>query len=68
MSILSRFIDSLIQTPGEFADVAAQGPAEAILVLMGAILVGAPLIFFVVLVLGAAVELVMPESFGAEHP
>lgn len=68
MSTLSDLIDSIATAPGEFADVATQGPIEALLVLFGAIFVGAPVIFFGVLVLGAAVDLVTPESFGAEHP
>ena len=68
MSILSRLVDSMMEAPGEFVDVATQGPIEGLLVLFGAIFVGAPLVFFGVLVLGAAVDLVTPESFGAEHP
>jgi hypothetical protein len=68
MSVLSELIQSIIDMPGEFADVALQGPVEAILVLSGAILVGLPLLLFTYLVLGAAVELVLPESFGASYP
>lgn len=68
MSTLSRLVDSIIAMPGEFADVAMQGPIEGLLVLMGAILVGAPTLFFGALVAGAFVDLVTPESFGAEHP
>lgn len=68
MSVLSELIQSIIDMPGEFADVALQGPVEAILVLSGAILVGLPLALFTYLVLGAAVDLVLPESFGASYP
>lgn len=68
MSVLSRLVQSIVDMPGEFAEVAGQGPIEALLVLMGAILVGLPVAFFGVLVLGALVDLVTPESFGAEHP
>lgn len=68
MSIHTRLIDSIIDMPGEFADVATQGPIEGFLVLMGALLVGVSTTYFGVLVFGALVELVTPESFGAEHP
>lgn len=68
MSTLSELVDSIIQMPAEFADVALQGPIEATLVLIGALLVGLPTAFFGYLVAGAAVDTVLPESFGAEHP
>ncbi|MFW6434760.1 MAG: hypothetical protein ACOCY1_00110 [Halovenus sp.] len=68
MSVLSELVQSVIDMPGEFADVALQGPVEAILVLSGAILVGLPLLLFTYLLVGAAVELVLPESFGASYP
>lgn len=68
MSVVSRLVQSIVDMPGEFAEVAGQGPIEALLVLMGAILVGLPVAFFGVLVLGAIADLVTPESFGAEHP
>jgi hypothetical protein len=68
MSVLSELIQSIIDMPGEFADVALQGPVEAILVLSGAILVGLPLALFTYLLVGAAAELVLPESFGASYP
>jgi hypothetical protein len=68
MSVLSRLVESIVDMPGEFAEVATQGPIEGLLVLSGAILVGAPLVFFSLLVLGALVDLVTPESFGATHP
>jgi len=68
MSLVSEFVRSLVDTPGEFADVAAQGPIEAFLVLMGAVLVGAPLILFGLLVGGAAADLVIPDSVRESHP
>ena len=68
MSLLSDLIQSIIDMPGEFADIALQGPVEALLVLTGAVLVGAPLALFTYLLVGAAVELVLPESFGASYP
>ena len=68
MGTFSKLLDSLLATPGEFIDVATAGPAEAILVLFGALFIAPPLIFFAILVLGAVVDLVTPESFGATHP
>lgn len=68
MSTLSRLVDSIIDMPGEFADVATQGPIEGLLVLIGGLLVVVPSAFFGILVLGALIDLVTPESFGATHP
>jgi hypothetical protein len=68
MSLPSRLIDSIIDMPGEFAEVAAQGPAEGLLVLFGAIFVIAPTAYFGYLVTGALLSPLLPESFGAEHP
>lgn len=68
MSIASQFVDSAIEMPGRFAEVAAQGPVEGLLVLFGALFVGAPLAYFGYLSTGAILSPFLPESFGAEHP
>jgi len=68
MSFPSRLIESIVDMPGEFADVAAQGPIEGLLVLIGAILVIAPTAYFGYLSTGAILSVFLPESFGAEHP
>jgi len=68
MSILSDLAESIIDAPGEFIDVASQGPIETVLVVMGALLVALPLAFFGLLVLGAAIELVIPDSVRETHP
>lgn len=68
MSLLTDLIESILEAPGEFIDVALQGPVEGFLVLMGALLVGGPLIFSTFLLLGVVVDLITPESFGATHP
>lgn len=68
MSIPSRFIESLIEMPAKFAEVATQGPIEGLLVLFGALFVGAPLLYFGYLSTGALLSPLLPESFGAEHP
>lgn len=69
MSLVSDIVDALVHAPRtEFTDIAAQGPVEAFLVAMGAVLVGAPLAVFGLLVAGAAVELVFPETIEERHP
>ena len=68
MGVISDLIQSIIDTPSEFADVAAQGPIEAFLVLMGATLVLVPLGFFGLLVFGVVVEFVTPDSSAVRHP
>jgi hypothetical protein len=68
MSVLSDLIQSIVDMPGEFADVAAQGPIEAILVLTGALLVVVPSLVFGYLVLGAAVDLVTPDRSEFSYP
>lgn len=68
MSVLSDLIQSIIDMPGEFADVAAQGPIEGTLVLIGALLVVVPSIIFGYLVLGAAADLVVPDSSSRSYP
>lgn len=68
MSLPSRLLESIVDMPGEFADVAAQGPIEGLLVLFGALFVIAPTAYFGYLSTGAVLSLLIPESFGAEHP
>jgi len=68
MGFLSDLTQSVIDMPGEFADVAAQGPIEAVLVLTGALLVLVPSAVFGYLVLGAVVDLMLPDSSQTSHP
>lgn len=68
MSLLTDLVQSIIDMPGEFAGVMAQGPVEALLVVMGAVLVTVPAAFFAVLVAGAAIEFVVPDSVRETHP
>lgn len=67
MSIVSRFVRSLLELPGMFVDVAAQGPIEALLVLMGALLVGVASIVFGLLAVAAAVQFLTPSSSPVSH-
>jgi hypothetical protein len=68
MSLHTDLIDSIIEMPGEFADVATQGPVEGILVLFGVLFIAPSVLYFGYLVAGAVVDLVIPESFGETHP
>jgi hypothetical protein len=66
--VATEFVDSLVEMPGQFADVAAHDPISAVLVAMGAVLVTAPLGLFGVLTLGAVVEFIVPDSTESSHP
>jgi len=68
MSVISELIDSVLKMPGEFADVALQGPVTLLLVVMGAILVGIPSAALGYLALGVTVDLLLPESIDISHP
>lgn len=61
MSVLARLVGSILELPGLFVDVAAQGPLEAILVLFGALFVGVAAGVFGLLALGAVVEFLTPS-------
>ncbi|SDJ22992.1 hypothetical protein SAMN05216226_101231 [Halovenus aranensis] len=68
MSALSKIIDSIVDMPGEFADVAAQGPAEGLLLAFGALFVVLPSVALGYLVLGAGLDLVTPSGTEIRHP
>ena len=73
MSLLSDLIHSIVDMPGEFAEVATQGSTvdtlvATSLVLVGALLVVVPSIIFGYLVLGAAADLVVPDSSSRSYP
>lgn len=68
MNLLTELVEDTLEVPGKFADVAAQGPIEAILVAFGALFVLGASAVFGVLTLGAVVDLLTPESMEATHP
>jgi hypothetical protein len=68
MSVISELIDSIIAMPGEFADVATQGPVEGLLVLIGALFVIVPSVALGYLTLGVVVDLLLPDSSEISHP
>lgn len=68
MTAVSQLIESIMDVPGEFLEVAMQGPIEALLVLIGAVFVILPSALLAYLALGAAVDLVKPGQTGTRHP
>jgi len=68
MSTLVRLAGSVVDMVGEFAGIAAQGPVEGFLLLVGAILVFLPSALFGYLALGAVVDLLRPGSARETHP
>lgn len=68
MTAVSQLIESIMDAPGEFLEVATQGPVEALLVLIGAVFVILPSALLAYLVLGAGIDLVKPGQKGAKHP
>jgi hypothetical protein len=66
--VLAELIDGIFELPGLFADIATHDPISAILILVGAIVLAASFGFFGILVLGAVVEFLTPDSVTARHP
>ncbi|MEF8887987.1 MAG: hypothetical protein V5A30_09285 [Haloarculaceae archaeon] len=58
MSLLTDFVQSLLDMPGEFAAVATHDPLSALLVAFGGLFVLVSVGYFGVLTLGAAANLV----------
>lgn len=68
MSIIVELVESIVDMPGAFWEVITQGPVEAVLVLIGALLIGLPSAFLAYLALGAGIDLVKPGQTGTRHP
>jgi len=68
MSPVSELIQSIIDAPEYFADVALQGPIEGVLLLFGAVFVAVPSLVLAYLVAGAGVSLVRGGPKGTTHP
>jgi hypothetical protein len=63
-------IESIVQLPGRFAEIAAQSPEQAILILIGALLTAAASVVFGVLSVGglaAAATRVLPTGTPPEE-
>lgn len=59
---IRQLLESVVRLPGEFAAVALHDPLSALLLAVGAILVGLSVGYFGLLVLGAVAELFSPTS------
>lgn len=68
MSAVSQFVESIVEMPGAFADVAMQGPFEALLLAFGVLFVVFPSAVLAYLTLGAGLALVNPGRTGTRHP
>lgn len=68
MSLATEFVESVIKMPGKFVEVAAQGPIEALLVLLGAVFVTVPSLVFGYLALGAGIDFIKPDRTETRHP
>ena len=66
-SFLSDLLNSIVDMPGKFVDVATHDPISAILVAFGALFVGGAVLAGAYLGLGAVVDLVRPSRPGAVH-
>lgn len=63
------FIDSIIQLPGEFVNVAAQSPEQAVLLAIGALITGFSAVAFGLLATGGIVDaLVSGLPSGGQPP
>ena len=67
-SLLTELVQSIIDMPGQFIEIALFDPLSAILILIGALFVGAASAVFGYLSLGAAVSLVMRPGSGQSPP
>jgi len=67
-SLPSQFVQSILDAPGKFIDIAMADPISAVLILIGAVLVGGASAVFGYLSLGAAVSLVIRPGSGRSPP
>jgi len=67
-SLVSQFVQSILDMPGKFIDIAMADPISAVLILIGAALVGGASAVFGYLSLGAAASLVIRPGSGRSPP
>ncbi|MFC6756419.1 MULTISPECIES: hypothetical protein [Haloarcula] len=67
-SLPMQFVQSVLDMPGKFIDIALFDPLSAVLILIGALLVGAASAVFGYLSLGAAASLVVRPGSGRSPP
>jgi hypothetical protein len=63
-----QLVQSILDMPGKFVDIALFDPISAVLILVGAALVGAASAVFGYLSLGAALSLVFRPGSGRSPP
>ena len=67
-SLPMQFVQSILDMPGKFIDIAMADPISAVLILVGAALVGAASAVFGYLSLGAAASLVVRPGSARSPP
>jgi hypothetical protein len=67
-TLLMQLLQSIIDMPGKFIDIALFDPLSAVLILLGAVLVGAASAVFGYLTLGAVASLVVRPGSGPSQP
>lgn len=66
--VLAELLESALEAPGQFVDIAAHDPISALLLGIGGLIITASVGFFGILVAGAVVEFVVPDSTDTSHP
>ena len=66
-SFLTELLNSILEMPGTFADVVTHDPISAVLVGLGALVIGVSLGVGAALVGGAMVDAVRPFRHAREH-
>ncbi len=67
-SLPMQFVQSILDMPGKFVDIALADPISAVLILIGAVLVGGASAAFGYLSLGAAASLFIRPGSGRSPP
>lgn len=67
-AFLTELLDNAIEIGPKFVDVALQDPLSAVLVVFGALFVGASVAAFGGLTVGAVVDLLTPSGSGRSPP
>ena len=67
-SLPTQFVQSVLDMPGKFIDISLADPISAVLILVGALLVGGASAVFGYLTLGAAASLVIRPGSGPRPP
>jgi len=62
---IRQLFQSLIDMPGQFAEIAMHDPLSAVLLTIGGIITLFSVAFFGLLVLGSVIDLLTPEVGGA---